>query len=158
MKTTTIKQPEKLLRQIEEYFDSTDEAKFAAKLQGVLLLLQDENNNCSAVARLIGKTPQTVAGWVRKLNRGKGGNIAVLRDKKKTGRNTRLSKEQMKDIKDVLKHSPAHFGIEVIQWDGNTLSTYLNQKLGISLQVRQCQRILQRLGYANKRGRPDSQH
>jgi transposase len=158
MKTTTIKQPEKLLRQIEEYFDSTDEAKFAAKLQGVLLLLRDENNNCSVVARLIGKTPQTVAGWVRRLNRSKGGNVAVLRDKKKTGRNMRLSKDQMKCIKDALKQPPAHFGIEATQWNGNTLSTYLEQKVGISLQVRQCQRILQRLGYANKRGRPDSQN
>lgn len=157
MKRTTIKQPEKLLRQIEEYFDSTDESKFAAKLQGVLLLLHEKDNNCSEVARLIGKTPQTVAGWVRKLNQGKGGNIAVLRDKMKPGRNTRLSKEQMKDIKDVLKHAPAHFGIEAIQWDGNTLSTYLDQKVGIPLQLRQCQRILQRLGLANKRGRPGSQ-
>ena len=67
MRRTTIKQPEKLLHQIEAYFESTDESKFAAKLQGVLLLLRDKNNNCSEVARLIGKTPQTVAGWVRKL-------------------------------------------------------------------------------------------
>lgn len=158
MKTITIKQPEKLLQQIEEYFESTDEAKFAAKLLGVLLLLRDENNNCSAVARLIGKTPQTVAGWARKLNGGKGEDIAVLRDKIKPGRNTRLSKDQMKCIKDALKRLPAHFGIEATQWNGNTLSTYLEQKMGISLQVRQCQRILQRLGYANKRGRPDSQN
>jgi transposase len=158
MKRTTIKQPEKLLRQIEAYFDSTDESKFAAKLQGVLLLLRDKNNNCSEVARLIGKTPQTVAGWVRKLNRSKGGNITVLRDKIKSGRNTRISKEQLKDIKDVLKQTPAHFGIQAIQWDGNTLSTYLDQKVGITLRLRQCQRILQRLGYANKRGRPESQN
>jgi transposase len=156
MKRTTIKQPERLLQQIEEYFGSSDESKFAAKLQGVLLLLRDKDNNCSTVARLIGKTPQTVAGWVRQLNRGKGGNIAVLRDKIKPGRNTRLSKDHLKDIKDVLKQSPAHFGIDAIQWDGNTLSTYLDQKIGIPLQLRQCQRIIQRLGYANKRGRPDS--
>ena len=158
MRRTTIKQPEKLLHQIEAYFESTDESKFAAKLQGVLLLLRDKNNNCSEVARLIGKTPQTVAGWVRKLNGNKGGSITVLRDKMKPGRNTRVSKQQMKDIKDVLKRPPAHFGIQAIQWDGNTLSTYLDQKVGIALQLRQCQRILQRLGYANKRGRPDSQN
>jgi transposase len=158
MKRTTIKQPEKIRRQIEAYLDSTDELRFSAKLQGVLLLLRDQDSNCSAVARLIGRTPQTVAGWVRQLNQGKGGNIAVLRDKMKPGRNTRLSTEQMKDIKDVLSQTPAHFGIKAIQWDGNTLSAYLDQKVGIPLQLRQCQRILQRLGYANKRGRPDSPH
>lgn len=155
MRKTTIKQPEKLLRQIEEYFDSSDELKFAAKLQGVLLLLKYEDNNCSEVARLIGKTPQTVAGWARKLNQGKGGNIDVLRDKVKPGRNTRLSPDQMKKIKDILKEDPAQFGISSTKWDGNTLSEYLDQRLGITLQLRQCQRILQRLGYANKRGRPD---
>src|ERR1035438_398283 len=97
MKRTTIKQPERLLQQIEEYFGSSDESKFAAKLQGVLLLLRDKDNNCSAVARLIGKAPQTVAGWVRQLNRGNGGNIAVLRDKIKPGRNMRLSRDHLKD-------------------------------------------------------------
>ena len=155
MKRISIKQPEKLLRQIEEYFDSTDELRFAAKLHGLLLLLRDENNNCSEVARQLGKTPQTIAGWARKLNQGKGGNIEVLRDKIKPGRNTRLSKEDMKCIKDALKQTPAHFAMTSTKWDGSTLSQYLDQKLGITLQIRQCQRILQRLGYANKIGRPD---
>jgi transposase len=157
MKRISIKQPEKLLRQIEDYFDSTDELKFAAKLQGVLLLLRDENNNCSQVARQLGKTPQTIAGWARKLNQGKGGNIEVLRDKIKPGRSTRLSKSHMKIIKDVLRQRPTHFGMTSTKWDGSTLSEYLHQSLGITLQIRQCQRILQRLGYANKRGRPDGQ-
>lgn len=157
MKRISIKEPEKLLRQIEAYFDSTDELKFAAKLQGVLLLLRDENSNCSEVARQIGKTPQTIAGWARKLNQGKGGNIEVLKDKIKPGRNTRLSKTNMKYIKDVLKRPPAHSGSTSTKWDGNALSAYLHQSLGITLQIRQCQRILQRLGYANKRGRPDGQ-
>jgi transposase len=158
MKRISIKQSEKLLRQIEDYFDSTDELKFAAKLQGVLLLLRDENNNCSQVARQLGKTPQTIAGWARKLNQGKGGNIEVLRDKIKPGRNTRLSKDRIKFIKDVLRQKPTHFGMTSTKWDGSTLSVYLHQSLGITLQIRQCQRILQRLGYANKRGRPDGQH
>lgn len=154
MKRLSIKNPEEVKRRILEYFNSTEELRFASKLQGILLLLENENTNCSEVARIYGSTPQTLAGWVHKLNEGNGGDIEVLRDKAKSGRNTRLSKDQSQAIKDVLKKEPTHFGIKSTKWDGNTLSEYLTQELGITLQIRQCQRLLQRLGYANKRGRP----
>lgn len=154
VKRITIKKPEEVKRQILEYFQGSEDLKFAFKLQGILLLLNNEDTNCSAISRIYGSTPHTIASWVRKLNEGTGGNIEVLKNKPKPGRATQLSKNDMAIIKDVLKKKPSHYNLPSPNWDGDTLSVLLEKQFGIKLQVRQCQRILQRLGRANKRGRP----
>jgi len=154
MKRITISKPQEVRRQILEYFQGSEDLKFAYKLQGILLLLNNEETNCSEVARIYGSTPQTLAGWVHNLNQGSGGNIEVLRNKPKPGRAAQLSKNDLRTIKDVLKTTPSHYGLQSPTWDGDTLSVFLGKQFGIKLQVRQCQRILQRLGRANKRGRP----
>lgn len=154
MKRLTIKNPEKIRKQILEYFQESDDLKFAYKLQGILLLLDNKDVNCSEVAQIYGSTPQTLANWIHKLNEGEGGNIEVLRSKKKPGRSTRISKDQLKNIKDALKKKPTQYEIQSARWDGPTLSIFVEKQLGIKLEVRQCQRLLQRLGYNNKRGRP----
>ncbi|MEO8771063.1 MAG: winged helix-turn-helix domain-containing protein [Ferruginibacter sp.] len=154
MKRLSIKKPEEVKGQILEYLNSSEELKFVGRLNGILMLLQNEDTNCSEVARIYGYTPQAIAGWVHRLNKGQGGNIEVLKDKLKTGRNTRLSEIQLQNIKDILKEPPVIVGLKSDNWDGNTLSEYLNQQFGINLQIRQCQRLLQRLGHSNLRGRP----
>ncbi len=154
MKRLSIKKPEEVKRQILEYLHSSEELKFSHKLHGILLLLENENTNCSEVARLYGSTPQTLTGWVHKLNQGEGGNIDVLRDKMKPGRNTRLSKDQIQNIKYVLEKNPKRYGIDSPKWDGKTLAAYLDKKYGVHLKIRMCQRWLQKL----KKGQDSSNY
>ncbi|MHA4807356.1 helix-turn-helix domain-containing protein [Flavitalea flava] len=145
MKRLFIKKPEEIKQQILEYLHSSEELKFAHKLHGILLLLENETTNCSEVSRIFGNTPQTLTGWVHKLNQGEGGNIEALRGKVKPGRNTRLSKDQIQNIKYVLKKKPTRYGIDSPTWDGKTLATYLTKKYGVHLKIRMCQRWLQKL-------------
>lgn len=153
MRRITIEKPEKIKQQILDYFQQSADHKFAYKLQAILLLLDNENTNCSEVARVYGSSPQAITKWVHQLNQGKG-NIEALKDKPKPGRNTRISEKNMRYIKDGLKQNPSMYGIQSNHWDGITLSAFLKKELGIELKVRQCQRILNRLGVANKSGRP----
>lgn len=154
MRRIAIKNPEEVKKQILKYFQESEDLKFAYKLQGILLLLNNKDINCSEVARVYGSTPQTLASWVHRLNEANGGNIEVLRDKPKPGRSTRLSKIELQSIKDVLKKTPTYYGFNVPKWDGHTLSRFLNKEFGIELKIRQCQRLLQKMGHANKPGRP----
>ena len=154
MKRVAIKKPEEIKRQILEYFQGSEDLKLAYKLQAILLLLDNKDTNCTEVSIIYGSTPQTLANWVHKLNQGEGGSIEVLKNRAKPGRSTRLSKNDMQSIKDVLMKSPRQYGIKSTQWDGDTLSILLNKKFDIKLKTRQCQRILQNIGFANKRGRP----
>jgi transposase len=154
MKRLTIMKSEEIREKISKYFQESEDMKFAYKLQGILLLLNNKDTNCTEVSRIYGCTPQTLANWVHKLNQGKGGNIEVLRNKVKPGRSAHLSKNQLHIIKGALKKSPTHFNLKSTKWDGETLSMFLSRQFGVELKVRQCQRILRRMGYANKRGRP----
>lgn len=140
----TIKKPNEVKRQILEYLQSSDDLKFSHKLHGILLLLDNKNTNCSEVSRIYGNTPQALTAWVHKLNQGEGGNIEVLRNIKKSGRNTRLSKDQIQKIKYVTQQSPRRYGIDAEKWDGKSLSLYLSKQYGVNLKIRMCQRWLQR--------------
>jgi len=53
MKRLLIKKPQQVKEKILEYLNSTDELKFSHKLHGILLLLENENNNCSEVSKII---------------------------------------------------------------------------------------------------------
>ena len=112
--------------------------------------MENENNNCSEVSRIYGNTPQTLTAWVHKLNEGEGGDIEVLREKNKPGRNTRLSTEQIQYIKYAIKKAPKQFAINSPHWDGKTLSLFLEKKYNIRLKIRMCQRWLKKLKDENQ--------
>jgi transposase len=150
MKRLLIKKPQKIKEKILEYLNSSDELKFSHKLHGILLLLENENNNCSEVSKIYGNTPQTLTAWVHKLNEGEGGDIDVLREKNKPGRNTRLSTNQIQYIKYAIQKTPKQFAINSLHWDGKTLSLFLEQKYNIHLKIRMCQRWLKRLQHENQ--------
>ena len=143
MKRLTIKKPDQIKAQILQYLNGSEELKFSHKLHGVLLLLV--NANCSRVSRIYGGTPQGLAAWIHKLNQGEGGDIQVLRDKAKPGRNKRLSPHHIKAIKYALNKKPTAYGMQGTVWTGEILSKYLNKKYGVQLKVRMCQRWIQRL-------------
>src|SRR5579864_4420948 len=145
MKRLYIKKPEQVKQQIMAYLNSSEELKFSHKLHAILLLLENEHTNCSEVSRIYGSTPQSLAMWVHKLNEGQGGNIDGLRDKAKPGRNMRLSKDQIQEIKYAIGRSPKQYRMDSVKWDGKTLSAFLHKKYGVNLKIRMCQRWLQKL-------------
>jgi len=113
--------------------------------------LNNEDNNCNTVASLFNNSPRTLSNWVHKLN--ESGDINVLRDKPKRGRQPRLNSEQLEHIKAILQDPPSKVGLADNLWDGKTLSYYIEQRFSIKLGVRQCQRVFHKLGFSLKRAR-----
>ena len=54
----------------------------------------------------------------------------------------------------ALRDSPDKFGLPTQMWDGPTLSEFLRRELGVSLKVRQCQRLFRHLGFRLRKPRP----
>jgi len=138
--------------QIHQYLRNSDEARFVHRLHGILLLLNNEENNCANIASLFKNSPRSLSNWVHSVNRN--GNIEVLRDKPRKGRTPRLNKKQLKKLKIVLQEHPAKVGISANIWDGKTMSHYIKKEFAVTLQVRQCQRLFHKLGFSLKRARP----
>lgn len=152
MKKLIINNRSKIKEQILSYFQSTEELKLSYRLHCILMLIENETLSCEDVAKQHGTTPQTIARWIHAFNKTNG-DINVLKDKDKPGRTPRISGDQLDIISDVLKNQPNRYGIKADKWEGATLSELLKQKFNIDLKVRQCQRVMKKLGLANKKGR-----
>jgi len=147
MRRLTIKNADEVRRQILAYLASDDEQiQYFLRLQAILLLSQQNGPSSIEVAALYGVARETVTRWVNKLNAHEKGDIAVLLDVPKPGRNTKMSKKQLALIDKALMKSPRKVGIQADKWTGAVLSNYLKKRYGIELKIRMCQRWIRRLG------------
>ena len=146
MKRLAVKNVDNVRRQILAYLATDDEqVQYLLRLHVILLLSQDNGPSSSEVAALYGIARETVTRWVNKLNGDEKGDIAVLLDVPKPGRNTRMSKKLLASIDKVLMKPPGKAGIQEDKWTGAVLSNYLKNKYGIELKIRMCQRWIRRL-------------
>ena len=143
MKRLNINNPELIKEQILSYFNKNNEAKFIHRLHGILLLIESEDNNCENVADLFNNSPRSLSNWVHKIN--KTHNIEVLRDMPKTGRKSRLSREQEFILSKIIHKSPSDFDFQSNKWTGELVSEYIKKEFSIAIKIRQCQRLLKKI-------------
>jgi transposase len=82
--------------------------------------------------------PRTLVNWVRRFDL-KG--LAGLAEGNHSGRPTRLSAEQLEEVRALVRQPPAAAEVEANLWDGKSLSACLQKRYGVALSVRQCQRL-----------------
>jgi transposase len=152
MQILELNSPEEIKKKIQQYFRKNEEAKFIHRLHGILLKIENKDNACETIAELFGQSARTISNWINKVN--ETGDIEILRDRVKPGRNSKLNDEQLVEIKSVLQNPPELSGVSANIWDGKSLSFYIEREFKIELGVRQCQRLFKNLGFSLKRARP----
>ena len=133
--------PRKLLEQGKAIMLSSDESKYHFKVFAVNMVLS--GTSASDVGRSAGVSKVTVTNWVKTVDEQ---GFESLRVKKQPGRPSKLSTEQLQEIDAALSKEASVFGYKV--WDGPTLSGFILDKYGVTLSVRQCQRLFHQLGYS----------
>lgn len=93
--------------------------------------------SCRAAARLLGDPPRTVEYWV---SRYKLFNLKGLFELKRPGRRARLTPGQVASLRAVVAVAPAQGGAR--EWTGAELAAYVSRHLGVTLGLRQAQRLL----------------
>ena len=151
MRKLTINEPKKIERQINQLISSDPEGKFIYRLCSLKMFLHDPTCTTESLGKLMQASPRTIANWINWIN--SEGNIDILRDGDKPGRNATLNEAQMEHLKDQIQKHPNASGLDANLWDGKLLSHYIKKKFGKELQVRQCQRVFNKLGFRLKRGR-----
>ena len=106
---------------------------------------------CPEVARLLGDAPRSVEYWVRSCEQK---DLAGLREGERTGRPRRLNKQQLAEINAALRPMPREVGRSGNLEDGKTLAVWIEQQYGITLGVRQCQRLFRQRGFRLRQPRP----
>jgi transposase len=120
----------------------SDESRYDHRLHGVLLVAQ--GFSCYEVGSMLGHTPKTIETWVNQFN-VKG--FAGLREEFKHGRPPSLNETMISNINSDLRNNPETFGYSQNLWDGKLLSYHIEKVYKIKLGVRQCQRLLNKLGF-----------
>ncbi len=133
---------------LQDEIRRSPESRYDHRLHAVLLVAQ--GLTCPEAGRLLGDAPRTVEYWVHRFEeRG----LAGLAEGQRPGRPRRLTDEQLSEVSVVLRGSPAEVGMGTNLWDGKTLAAFIAERYGVTLSVRQCQRMFRQLGFRLRKPR-----
>lgn len=149
MKRLTIADSPTMILALQDEIRRSQEARYDHRLHGILLVAHGKS--CAEVAQLLGDSPRTVQYWIRRFE---AEGLSGLVEEQRSGRPARLSAEQLQEIEAALRSSPTEVGLPVNLWDGKALSEFIQQRFGVNLGVRQCQRLFRQLGFRLRTPRP----
>ena len=114
------------------------EHRFLHRLHCVVLVA--EGHGCADVARWFGGTRRTIERWVRSFE---ADGIEGLREERHGGgRPSRLTDSRLRELAIDLDRPPVVSGYPDRQWSGRLVALHVARRFGVTLQPRQCQRIL----------------
>ena len=149
MRHLQVEDAELMTIAIQQEISRSEEARYDHRLHGVLLIGQ--GLSCLETAELLGQDPVTVQRWVHRFNRS---GFAGLREGERPGRPASLAAAQWEVLGRDLRRPPRELKYEQNLWDGKLLAHHLRSRFGVSLGVRQCQRIFGQLGFRLRKPRP----
>lgn len=130
-----VTDPAKLLAEGQMLVSSSEDSRFQHKVECVNLVLGGMMP--SELSKYVAESKNTITMWVKTADEC---GFEALHTKKQTGRPPKLSSLQLDEIEAALKEDdPVKYGYRV--WDGPSLSSYIKEKHGVALSVRQCQRL-----------------
>jgi transposase len=147
MKALVIHDAADMIFALQDEIRRNDEARYGHRLHALLLVAR--GMSCRQVARLLGDAPGTIA---YRVNRFEDEGFAGIVDAERPGRPSRLNGDQLKELESVLRGEPREYGFHGL-WDGKTLSAFIEQRWGIALGVRQCQRLFRHPGFRLRKPR-----
>ncbi len=149
MRALTVSEAAEIVPALQSEIRRSADARYDHRLHAVLLVAH--GMTCPEVGRVLGDAPRTVEYWVHRFEKD---GFAGLRESSRPGRPRRLTEEQLGEIAQILRGSPAEVGLGTHLWDGKTLSAFIEQQYGEKLSVRQCQRLFRELGFRLRKPRP----
>ena len=148
MKKLTVPDADVVIAALQDEIRRSTESRYDHRLHGLLLVAQGVS--CQRVAELLGDAPRTVAYWVHRFEEE---GRAVLVDGERSGRPRRLDEAQLAQVDAALRMAPSDVGLRANLWDGKALAAFIAQQWGVTLGVRQCQRLFRQLGFRLRKPR-----
>lgn len=140
MRSLKIPNPQSVAETLQDEIRRSEEARYYHRLHAVLLVAQGLSP--PKVADWLGDSVRAVELWVHRFQQR---SLAGLRENKRTGRPSRLSRDRLAQALLAVRSSPSEVGLNADQWNANILSDYL-QTLGVRLKPRQCRNLLRKWG------------
>jgi transposase len=149
MRRLEIKATDIMQIAVQQEIMRSEESRYDHRLHGILLICNGFSSN--EVAELFGHSPRTVQYWIHRFEES---GFAGLEETPRPGRPSRIEEAVLGEISTQLRRNPRELGYAQNLWDGKLLSHHLKERFGISLGVRQCQRLFRQLGFRRRKPRP----
>ena len=92
-----------------------------------------------------------ITNWVHKFEEE---GINGLYDKPGRGRKSRLTQEQLDELRKLLLHeSPVNYGFNTETWTGPMIRDYIQKKFGVEYKKAQVYNIIKALGFTYQKGK-----
>jgi transposase len=92
-----------------------------------------------------------IINWVHRFEES---GIEGLKDKPKSGRIPKLTKENLTEISNVLKNNrPDEYGYNTATWNGPILREFIGKQYGVEYKKAQIYNLLKKLGFTYQKGR-----
>lgn len=147
MRRISLSNPEDSRTLLATVVQHSDEARFLHRLHCVALV--GAGCNCYQIARWFGNDPRSVERWVHAFDRN---GAPGLRQSHAGGRPQRLDGAASARLRMELAQSPRAAGYVKARWNGPLLAHHLLAAYGVSLGIRQCQRLLKPAPRSSVRG------
>src|SRR5487761_1136927 len=150
MRALTIPDGATVVLGLQDEIRRSEDSRYDHRLHGVLLVA--EGMTCRQVASLLGDSAGTVGNWVHRfIVDGLGG----LAEGDRPGRPSRITPEQLVEIDQILRKAPSDVGLVGNLWDGPALAVLIEERYGLTVGVRQCQRLFRKLNFRLRKPRPE---
>lgn len=149
MRRLEVKNADAMKIAIQQEIARSEESRYDHRLHGVLMVCQ--GFGCSEVSEILGDSPRIIEYWVNDFNEN---GFSGLQEEKRPGRPPAIDENIIINLNSDLRNNPTFFGYAQNLWDGKTLSYHLENKYGIKLGVRQCQRSFKKFGFRLRKPRP----
>ena len=94
---------------------------------------------------------KSVCNWVHAFNKY---GVDGLKDEPKSGRNPRLTKEQMAIIKTtILDKEPSEYNYNTSTWTGPLLMDYIERYFGVRFKKAQIYNVMKKMGLSYQKGK-----
>jgi len=123
-----------------------------AKIRLQACFLRKEGNTLDVIARKVQYPLTTVGDWLRRIHTE---GIHKRYSAKKSGRPSRLTINQKKELQAILKRSPADQDLPFAVWTTKILLHFIHETYHVSYKIRQIERLVKTLGFSVKKARPE---
>lgn len=115
-----------------------------AKLRLLSAIQRKEGKTIDEIASSLQKPKTTIHDWLKRLE---DKSIEKIYDIKQSGKPARLTKEQEKELDNILSSPPSKQNIPFVLWTTNLVRYILITKFKVEFKVRQVRNIIRKINF-----------
>jgi len=136
-------------RDLEILYKNEKDPKVKERL--LMIIHTKEGRTTREVSKIVKKSYVMISHWINRFNReGPDG----LKDRPRSGKPSKLEKEEFMELQEDIKKSPKELGYKQQFWTTRLLRMHILRKYTTSYTERHAQRLFHKFGYSLIKPRP----